>query len=868
METYQQDSILDYVDYLTPNSDERGKYECPLCFGHNLSIKADGKFKCYGGKDSQKICEPKDIYIAAKKLAGKWEDVEDKPAPRRIPTPLPAQKPIPSNASILKSEPREAQILAETFGSLTELQKKYSLPFKLNEIPSEKPVTLKIWEYGEQQRVFRFEWPDAEKPKGYKKTIRQGYIENGKVKSGVLTSGIEAYRLPEVLSMGNDSPQFVLIPEGEPCADAGWRVGLPSVTLLGSQWGEVSIEAMVKRLHDCNLIPLVLQDDDGAGAKKAKKIEDVCRRLGVPFVIINNSKIAEGDLADWVSAGASEEYLRDTIQGLIPKNQITLPDVNGVDADNPPLNIPAIMAKVFQLSKVAGHRLKFNDFTNDIELDGERISFNGLKILIAEQFNLEFKCSQQDLQDIVERVAKDNRYNPVRDYLLGCKLSPGILDNLASKIFGTDQEIFNVYLRKFLISAVARIMEPGCKVDTALILQGKQGIGKSTFFSALMAERKWFCDDMMDIGNKDEILKLHQHWIIEWGELEHQFGKKGNSIIKAFISRSEDNVRPPYGRTMEKLPRHSVLTGTTNEDDFLTDPTGDRRFWIIPVKFIDLEYLRSNRNQIWGAALEAYQAGEQWWLDANQEQARIKVNQSFQKSSSIDDDIDHLIEGMDKVNRKWLLHKLAMVAGRTENVKELERDMAYYFKRAGWDKVERTLPNPLEPGKRSGGWVKPDDLLRARNSRNKSVTDLNPNGEEVSSGFVTLLPSNIGGNYFIDGGEQASPPLDEINKNQLETKNERNSVTKCLQSNECLASSPVTGVLPVLPTGNNLEDPWTTYPSGKSPATPGHINLVDELKELINSGTPLESIPGTQEQKEWLSSHWDILKPDDSEVPF
>lgn len=273
-------------------------------------------------------------------------------------------------------------------------------------------------------------------------------------------------------------------------------------------------------------------------------------------------------------------------------------------------------------------RLKYNDFTKDIELDGDAVDMNDLRVQMSEERNKD--PGFEKLEVAVNAIAKENRYNPIQDYLMTCEPGDGVLDNLASRYFGTELPIYNTYVRKTLISAVARAMAPGSKVDTVLILQGKQRHFKSTFFK-VMAGEDYFDDSFGNASDKDEKLKLHLSWFIEWAELEVIFGKKGISATKAFLSSATDIIRPPYGRKTERMKRQSIIVGTTNEEAFLTDTTGNRRFWVIPVKQkIDVKLLNSERDAIWGAAYKAWKDGEQWWLSDEDDDLNDELNKEHQ----------------------------------------------------------------------------------------------------------------------------------------------------------------------------------------------------------------------------------------------
>jgi putative DNA primase/helicase len=174
-------------------------------------------------------------------------------------------------------------------------------------------------------------------------------------------------------------------------------------------------------------------------------------------------------------------------------------------------------------------------------------------------------------------------------------------------------------LRAFrLLSCVARAMKPGCKVDTMLILEGRQGIGKSTALSALAGEGL-HCDSAIDFGTRDACQILQGVWIFELAELDAIL-RRDTSTIKAFLSRSHDRFRVPYGRTPENVPRSVVFCGTVNHGGYLRDSTGNRRFWVVRCEdTLDTEGLRAARDALWAEAVHLYRGGEPWHLDAAHE---------------------------------------------------------------------------------------------------------------------------------------------------------------------------------------------------------------------------------------------------------
>ena len=164
-----------------------------------------------------------------------------------------------------------------------------------------------------------------------------------------------------------------------------------------------------------------------------------------------------------------------------------------------------------------------------------------------------------------------------------------------------------------MMSAVARVSEPGCKADCALILEGAQGMLKSTALKTLAVP--WFTDELADFGTKDAALQLAGIWIVELGELD-SISRSEVSRIKAFMSRTTDRYRPPYGRRVIWQPRQCVYAGTVNPGEYLRDETGNRRFWPIICTRVDIPGLAAARDQLWAEARVRYQNNEQWWLDA------------------------------------------------------------------------------------------------------------------------------------------------------------------------------------------------------------------------------------------------------------
>lgn len=218
----------------------------------------------------------------------------------------------------------------------------------------------------------------------------------------------------------------------------------------------------------------------------------------------------------------------------------------------------------------------------------------------------------------VQAAARSNGFHPVRDYLTKLVWDGQFrLEKLLPHYFSVaDSHYAQQVGRRWMVSAVARVMRPGCKVDTMIIIEGEQGKKKSSALAALVGA-DWFADTKLDLGKVDAYQALRGKWVIEMAELDAMKNQE-LTRIKAFLTSSKDSYRPSYGKRTRDFPRQTVFAGTTNEEKYLQDLTGNRRFWPVKAGEIRIDELATDRDQLWAEAFQAFEGGACWWLDTDE----------------------------------------------------------------------------------------------------------------------------------------------------------------------------------------------------------------------------------------------------------
>jgi len=216
------------------------------------------------------------------------------------------------------------------------------------------------------------------------------------------------------------------------------------------------------------------------------------------------------------------------------------------------------------------------------------------------------------VHDGVDTAARTRKRNPPRDWMNSLKWDGDPrLASLTVQGFGADESEYSMRVGEcWMISMVARVMHPGCKVDTMPIFEGEQGAKKSQALEVLGGD--WYINTDAPIGSREFLMNTARYFLVELGELSSS-SRADVERVKSALSTRFDVYRSPYDRLPKEHRRKFVCAGTTNRDDWNLDDTGARRFWPIRCSQVDLDWIRENRDQLFAEAVARYKAGEPWW---------------------------------------------------------------------------------------------------------------------------------------------------------------------------------------------------------------------------------------------------------------
>ena len=371
--------------------------------------------------------------------------------------------------------------------------------------------------------------------------------------------------------------------------------------------------------------------------------------------------------------------------------------------------------------------LRFNELTKFCESNGRKLKPYSVEQLYICLGEMGWKIDKSKAQDVFEKVAQENCYNPIKEYLEFVEkdqtIIPADTSKIASTYLKTSDSLSDEMLFKWLVGAAQRIFENGCQMDYCLVLKGGQGLKKSTFFRTLC--KGYFCDSMAE--GKDHSMLIGTTWFKAFEELETITGKKECGELKNLITIREDIFRAPFARNTDHHPRASIFCGTVNDDQFLKDHTGNRRFWVIPVnERIDTKKVETDLDAVWKGIMIAYRQGVLPMLSESFEDLSNHRNSQYEQEDPYEyyalQYVEHERTPRRFTAREVLCHD--MFHNDQEKIKKLDLTaMGKALRRVGCQSAGQSN----KKGDRSRYWTKPEnnsEQLSKSDSMSSSTTKL------------------------------------------------------------------------------------------------------------------------------------------------
>lgn len=473
----------------------------------------------------------------------------------------------------------------------------------------------KIYHYPGDWGVVRVDFSkNAEK----KKLIRPFHAIPGGFALGDPSGPLSLYSTRDV-TVGKDDIIYVV--EGEKCVDAMGLMGLPSVTSAHGAGSARKSDWTPLKGRKIDIIP----DNDGPGKKYAEEVLTVLEEIDCSIRILSPypPEATKGfDVADWLGKESPEvikEKILATEECEKEKEKETIENWEEDLMRNEKGNLKQNTYNLLLIieNDPDFEDIRFDEFTKTTFINGEKSETPSLVRLAAKvekKYSLPGALTERTLAPLCETVGKKRPFHPIRDWLDDLSWD-GVprLDQFLERYYGAkDSEYSRAVSRNFMIGAVARIYKPGCKLDNMVVLEGGQGLNKSSSLKALFGE-EFASEVKASPDSKDFEQALQGMWCLEFAELD-SLQKSDITRIKMQLSTQADWIRLPYKPNYQSFPRQSIFVGTTNDDGYLKDPTGSRRFW--PVKCtqeVNIAGIRLEREQLFAEAVTRLKKGEKWW---------------------------------------------------------------------------------------------------------------------------------------------------------------------------------------------------------------------------------------------------------------
>ncbi len=554
--------LIDYIRGITQKSKGRDQYVCPFC-NSGTGVNGTGAFTYYPDTHTYKCfaCgEYGDIFTLHAKL---------------------------NNLSLDNDFPR----------IIDDLEKKFHVSSTYSANKSEPWVQLRTHIYQNINHDNIAIKTIYRKPDGSKTAIWHRY------EGSTLVKGLNGLKMPlyHVYNLA-DNTKPIFIVEGEKDVETMEKLGYIATTSSNGAGAKWKTE-YTPLFRDFDVI--ILADNDEVGLKSAtvtaENLVAVARSVKlVPSQALYTLLQPKGDISDIVDCIGSERAIQ-LIEGVLNGNEyiFTPKPSSELQQDNSTNKKQMLDYELFaEFLEKQGYSIRYNQITHNFEFFGfdskesdEHLAENVPSILRDELKKLYSHTSRQDITDYITRYATRHKYNPVLNAIQSVKWDGKDRVGQIYDIFriptDTEEGIYSrIFILKWLKQCVCGLfnnIKKPFSLDIILVFQGKQGIGKTRFFEMLALNTNFFGEGIcLDPRDKDSIIQATSKWISELGELGSTM-KKDMDSVKAFLTKSTDEYRTPYGKASLHYPRMTSFVGTVNDTEFLIDQTGNRRFVTIPL---------------------------------------------------------------------------------------------------------------------------------------------------------------------------------------------------------------------------------------------------------------------------------------------